>query len=329
MRLPQVSIIMPLYNAEKYVKQAIDSVLLQSFFDFELLIADDGSTDNSKRILEEYDDTRIKKFFFDINIGVVEITNFLFKKCNGNYIAIQDADDWCSEDKILKQVNILNEQNDIDLVGTSYCYTNQNGKIVQTFVNAMNHEDVINYINKNQYLPFASATVMFRKEILQHTGNLRDYFNRIGAGDFDWFYRLVFVAKVVVIGDVCYYYRNNPVSFTKTITTNPLKYFSEKIAFFLYQERLLTGTDSLETGNTKNIDTFVLPLLKEYKKDPSKIYREIFKNNLDKSNYKKALHSAFKAFKEKPFLIKNSTLFYTFVVKFFEVLKFKLVKKNE
>lgn len=328
MILPQVSIIMPLYNAENYVRQAIDSILQQSFLDFELLIADDGSTDNSKKIVEEYTDARIKKFYFDNNQGVVVVTNFLFEQCKGKYIAVQDADDWCTKDKILKQVNVLNEQIDIGIVGTSYCYTKQDGKLMQTFINKMSHDDILKYINENQYLPFASATVMFRSEILQQTGNFRNYFNRIGAGDFDWFYRLIFNFKAVVINDVCYYYRYNPLSFTKTITTNPLKHFSEKIAFFLYNERLKTGTDSLETGKTQNIDSFVLPLLEEYKKDSSKVFREIFKDNLDKSNYKKAFFAACTALTKKPFLTVNYNLFYRFIEKFFEVLKFKIFNRR-
>ena len=84
---------MPAYNCEKYIHQAIDSVLNQTHINFELLIADDCSTDTTKQIIDSYKDPRIKTFHNNINLGYLKASNKLFSLCKGSYITFQDADD--------------------------------------------------------------------------------------------------------------------------------------------------------------------------------------------------------------------------------------------
>ena len=108
-----ISVLMRSYNHEKYISEAIDSVLNQSFKDLELIIIDDFSKDNSKTIIKSYEskDKRIKAFFHDKNMGMASTMNDLFSKASGKYIAYIDSDDSWFPLKIEKQLEIL-EKND-------------------------------------------------------------------------------------------------------------------------------------------------------------------------------------------------------------------------
>ena len=99
-----VSVLMPAYNASLYIREAIDSILSQTFSDFEFLIIDDGSTDNTIDIVKKYTDTRIKLIQNEQNRGLVYTLNKGLDIAQGKYIARMDADDICTSDRLEKQV---------------------------------------------------------------------------------------------------------------------------------------------------------------------------------------------------------------------------------
>lgn len=105
--MPKVSVILPNYNGEKYLRQAISSVLNQSFKDFELIIVDDASTDSSKKIIKEFEDERIITYFAEKNRHVVFTFNIGLKIAKGEYIARIDSDDIWETDKLEKQVKFM------------------------------------------------------------------------------------------------------------------------------------------------------------------------------------------------------------------------------
>lgn len=104
---PTVSVILTSYNHEKYIAEAIESVLNQTFSDFELLIADDGSSDNSREVIKKFSDTRIKIFLHENNRGPRIILQELLNVAQGKYIAIHHSDDTWIADKLEKQINFL------------------------------------------------------------------------------------------------------------------------------------------------------------------------------------------------------------------------------
>ena len=104
---PKVSVILSSYNHEKYIAQAIQSVLNQTFTDFELLIFDDGSTDNSQEIIKSFSDDRIKLFLNEENRGPRIAGQECVKAARGKYIAVQHSDDLWTADKLEKQVAFL------------------------------------------------------------------------------------------------------------------------------------------------------------------------------------------------------------------------------
>lgn len=116
--MPKVSVLMPVYNGEKYIGQAIDSVLSQSFSDFELVVIDDGSTDKSAGIVASYSDKRIRYVANPTNLGLAGARNRAIEVSHGDYLAWLDCDDISLPDRLLKQVALLDEHTDIGLCGT-------------------------------------------------------------------------------------------------------------------------------------------------------------------------------------------------------------------
>ena len=117
--MKKVSILMPMYNSEKYITESINSILNQGYENIELIIVDDGSTDLSIRIVEKYSDSRIKLYKNIENKGLPYTRNKLLNLATGEYIALLDSDDIALENRIKIQVEFLENNNNIDIVGSS------------------------------------------------------------------------------------------------------------------------------------------------------------------------------------------------------------------
>ncbi|MEI6533335.1 MAG: glycosyltransferase, partial [Candidatus Roizmanbacteria bacterium] len=105
--MTKISVIIPSYNHEKYISEAINSVLNQTFQDFEILIGDDGSTDNTVLVAQTFNDTRIKIFPFQKNQGATVMHNFLIKESKGEFISLVNSDDVYYNNKLEKQIEYL------------------------------------------------------------------------------------------------------------------------------------------------------------------------------------------------------------------------------
>ena len=115
---PTISVIMPAYNAEKYINEAIDSILAQTFTDFEFIIIDDGSTDSTCAIVESYSDSRIRFFKNEHNLGVAATLNRGLDLARGEYIARMDADDISLPTRFEKQAAYMDSHPDVVVCGT-------------------------------------------------------------------------------------------------------------------------------------------------------------------------------------------------------------------
>lgn len=118
MKLPKVSVVMPVYNGEAYLRQAIDSILAQTFVDFELVLINDGSTDASVSIIESYRDPRIRLYNNTQNSGLAAVRNRGIRESQGQYIAWLDCDDISLPERLMKQVDLLDGKPHIGLCGT-------------------------------------------------------------------------------------------------------------------------------------------------------------------------------------------------------------------
>lgn len=215
-----VSIILPVYNGEKFIKKSIDSLLNQSYKNFELIIINDGSTDNSDLIIKNYLPNHKIKYYSRENQGLVVTLNEAIKKCKGNYIARMDQDDICYPNRIEKQLDFLIE-NDLDICGTSYEVVNENEKVlkvVKTF--KKNFEIIISAM----LVPFAHPSIMFRN--LFQSENL-SYGNghTLFAEDYDlWIKMINKRLRFGNLDDILIKYRISSNSMTKT---NKIQIFKE------------------------------------------------------------------------------------------------------
>ena len=162
-----ISVIIPTFNREKTILRAIDSVLSQTYKDIELIIVDDGSTDNTKDIVESIDDIRIK-YIFQKNSGAAEARNTGIKNAQGKYIAFQDSDDYWYPDKVEKQLAYL-EDNEADIV---FCKLKRNNYGNNDICPNL-REGQVDYENILTYPSVSTQTLFGKSQVFKD--NLFDY----------------------------------------------------------------------------------------------------------------------------------------------------------
>lgn len=169
--MPKVSIMMACYNAEAYVGEAINSIIKQTYRDWELIIIDDGSTDNSCAICSQYQsqDNRIKILVNEKNMGLVYTRNKMLDVANGEYLAIMDADDISFENRIELQVAFLEKHPDVGGVSSGCYIVDENSNIISEMVMpGRTPEEVKAWLLFDNIIINSSA--MFRKEVIAEFG---------------------------------------------------------------------------------------------------------------------------------------------------------------
>jgi len=128
--MPRVSVIIPTYNHEKYVGECIQSVLDQTYQDFEIIITDDGSSDGTVKVIKEFADLRIQLYTYAENKGACTATNDCIRKAAGEYIAVLNSDDAWEPTKLEKQVAYLDDHPEIGAVFTKADFINESSKLI-------------------------------------------------------------------------------------------------------------------------------------------------------------------------------------------------------
>lgn len=165
---PLVSIIMPCYNAERYIAQSIESVLAQTYRNWELIITDDASTDKSVEIISKYskNDDRINVMVPDEHQGIARTRNMSISRARGHFMAFLDNDDLWKPEKLEKQIKFMLEK-EIGFSYTSYELVDQDGitknKIIQT-------QGVVDYKKYLRNTIIGCGTVMIDRDIVGHFG---------------------------------------------------------------------------------------------------------------------------------------------------------------
>ena len=167
---PLVSVIMPIYNSQRTIVRSLDSIINQTYQNLEIIIIDDGSNDNSVEIIEKYkiNDERIRLFQNDKNMGLAWSLNKAIVNSNGYYIARMDADDKSHYERIEKQVYFLENNSEVDVLGTGSRYVDEHYKFVKNIKMPKYHKDCVRMLPKTT--PFIHPTVVIR----------RDFFDRVG-----------------------------------------------------------------------------------------------------------------------------------------------------
>ena len=194
---------MPVYNAKAYVAEALESVLQQTYRDFELLVIDDGSTDDTRAIIERADDPRVSIAANDMNLGVVATLKKGLALSRGDFIARMDADDISEPDRFAKQRSYLESHPDVDIVGGAIQYFG-NIRRPHTVVFPTEHEDI--RVALLFYCPLAHPAVMFRRSLV--TRNLLQYSEEFRhAEDYHLWSELLQHARAANLSDLVLRYR--------------------------------------------------------------------------------------------------------------------------
>jgi hypothetical protein len=178
---PRVSVVMPAYNAEPFVAEAVASVLSQSFDELELIAVDDGSTDGTRRTLASFDDPRLIVVEHGHNRGLVDALNTGLEHARGELIAIQNADDVSLADRLAEQVALFDADPDLVVVGSAYELIDDTGASIGLKGNPLSDFEI--RWKALFATPFGHPTVMFRTDVLRRNG-LRYVHDLLHAEDY-------------------------------------------------------------------------------------------------------------------------------------------------
>jgi glycosyltransferase involved in cell wall biosynthesis len=212
--IPKVSVIMPIYNAQKFLKEAIDSILNQTFKDFELLLINDGSIDKSKIIIEQYrHDPRIK-IFHKKNEGITKTLNFGLAHSLGRYIARMDADDISMSERLELQVDFLDKNREVGLLGTRFKSITEDGKFIENLDVELTNKELQEMLLKS--CRFGHPTVMIRRTALEMVGPYDESMWANTVEDYDLWLRIAEKFEIANLPQYLLYYRINSNSITQT-----------------------------------------------------------------------------------------------------------------
>jgi len=203
MEKPVVSVVMSTYNREKYICDAIKSVLDQTYKDFELVIIDDGSTDETLKKINFFKDDRIKYYYQD-NAGQNSARNAGINLSHGKYIAMIDSDDIWHKDKLKKQVEILDKNHDIGLVYCGTVFIDENNGSVYKKPLVGYKGDILDKLLMTNFL-YNGSCPLFRKNCTEKVGLFDTSFKRMT--DWEFYLRFSIYYKFWGIEEYLLYYR--------------------------------------------------------------------------------------------------------------------------
>lgn len=273
---PQISIIIPIYNVERYLRQCIDSILAQTFTDFELLLIDDGSPDGCPAICDEYaeKDTRIRVFHKQ-NGGVTSARNKGLNNANGNWIIYIDGDDWIEPTYVEELYNAaINNEADIAICAFRFVYEDGSSVIEHPTIWDDNKQASL-----NRYIAsiWTTACGTIQKSSLYKDNGVQSPKDLTFCEDFHLMVRLCYFAnKVVSINRPLYNYRQRSSSIVHSLNDktwrDELSTYLEIIDFFRNQGELETykkvmAWRTLKTSNGMTLDLSRFDEFKKYNPD--------------------------------------------------------------
>lgn len=227
-----VSIVMVNYNQEKFLKKSIDSVLMQTYRNWELIIVDDGSTDASVNIIKEYKDDRIKPIFLKENCHICIATNTGFAAVNGKYIARLDSDDIWKKEKLEKQMDFMQKNPSAKVCFTQVELIDENGENIDKQESELlslynsrqkNREEWIRFFFfvGNSLLP----TLLFEKELLDIVGGFK--LNYCQTHDFEFLIRLIKQTDFYFVEEKLVKYRRTSTQNSASTVEKDTRFFNE------------------------------------------------------------------------------------------------------
>ena len=209
------SVVLPVYNSEAFIKNAVECIILQTFEDFELIIINDGSTDGTKLILENIKDERIKLINQE-NKGVVKSLNLGLQIAKGEYIARMDADDYSYPQRLEKQYEFIKQNPSIILFSNYFNIIDENNNFIATRRLPLEDRFIREVIKK--WNPFCQPSAVYKREFALKVGG----YTNVPHEDWELWKRLIEVGPVANIPEILLKYRvvSGSLSDLKIISTN-------------------------------------------------------------------------------------------------------------
>lgn len=247
----KVSVVMSVYNADRYVKGSVESILGQTFSDLEFIIINDGSTDGSGEILSSFHDPRIK-LIHQKNQGLIRSLNTGVRMARGEYIARQDADDLSLPERIEKQVAFLDTHKNVALVGTASVHMTEYGKDVKVYRLPLSDEEIKKALINND-IPINHGSMMCRRKVIEEAGCYREKLDLVE--DYDLYFRIGENHVMANLEEPLYKSRvhSSSVCAVNRFEINRRYELVRKLA----EERRVKGKDSLADMTEADIDKFL------------------------------------------------------------------------
>lgn len=308
-----VSVIMPVYNAEHTIRIALDSILNQTHTNIEILIADDGSKDDSMRVIDSYTDARIKKFHNTENMGYTRTCNKLFTLATGDFITFQDADDRSTLNRVERLLEAFEKDDKLYLCGSQFVrFNDRKGKELIKSNHVTSDNDIKKHIEERKRLPIIPGTAMFKRDLLNTIGGYRLFYDRVGCEHVDWCLLISEKYPVGNVEDVLYEYCYVSNSFSRVNIVNDFKkYHISDICWFLKKQRNDLGFDALQDDRAKvEFDSYINTLKNNFEVNRYNVYRRVILNRLDNMDFRSSWNLYKDAIKEdRVDKIKISVLF--------------------
>ena len=200
---PKITVLLSVFNDEKYISEAIESILNQTFEDFELIIIDDCSTDGTIEVINSYKDSRIRLIINEKNIDITKSLNKGLKSARGKYIARHDSDDVSTPERLEKQFNFLENNKDYAAVGSYTETIDEDSNLIRLLRCETSAEEI--YYNLSYRNNLTSSSIMFVKEIIHDIGSYDE--SSSNSEDHEFWFRISRKYKIYVIAEYLIKYR--------------------------------------------------------------------------------------------------------------------------
>lgn len=210
--MPRVSVLMSVFNGARYLRESVESIVSQTYADFEFIIVDDGSTDDSAQVLRSYQDPRIQVIFQN-NCGLAAALNRGLAQARGEFVARQDQDDVSLPDRLASQVRYLDRKRDVALVGTGAQLVSADGSLRQ--ISRQLTDSVLLRWALLFCNPFIHSSVMIRRQALEEVGKYTTDPQRQPPEDYELWSRIALRWNVVNLPEPFLRYREVPGSMSR------------------------------------------------------------------------------------------------------------------
>jgi len=294
---PQLSVILTTYNDGRFVAEALESILGQTFTDFEVVVADDVSTDNTLDIVSRYKDPRIRILQNKVNLGLARNLNAALPHCRAELVARQDGDDVSLPERFARQIAFLQHQPEVALVGTQDIWIDEAGNETARHWFPTDCDEIVECLKERNC--FNHSSVMFRKEAIENLGGYRPF---PGCEDYDLWVRVAALRPVANLDErlVLRRIREGSMSFDGITAETASATLIQRLA----HQRFREGKDELDGLGPTEIESRIRALLRVERERNRKLVAaknvELFHRILRASGRRRALRYLLRAIRLDP-----------------------------